>query len=99
MNAVSGIWLDPDIPQIILQQIIHPANYSSYLCGKNMLIYYCQKREAKDTDFNSFMYNYTLRSGRKHFCQYCLQVFRTADLLKCRINDCFKINGNQRIND
>ena len=41
------------------------------------------------------MYNHTLHSGRKHFCCYCLQAFRTAGKLKCYIKDCFKINGNQ----
>ena len=43
------------------------------------------------------MYDYTLRRGRKHFCCYSLQVFRKADVLKCHIKDCFKINGKQRI--
>ena len=27
-------------------------------------------------DFNTFMYNYTLHRGRKHFCYYCLQAFK-----------------------
>ena len=31
--------------------------------------------------------------GRKHFCHYCLQVFQTAEKLKCHIKDYFKING------
>ena len=44
-------------------------------------------------DFNTFMYNHTLRCGRKHFCRYCLQAFKTADKLTC----CFKINGKQSI--
>ena len=26
-------------------------------------------------DFNTFMYDHTLHSGRKHFCCYCLQAF------------------------
>ena len=43
------------------------------------------------------MYDYTQHRGRKHFCRYCLQTFRTADVLKCHINDCFKINGKQSI--
>ena len=30
------------------------------------------------------------------FC-YCLQAFRPTDVLKYHINDCFKINDNQRI--
>ena len=28
---------------------------------------------------------------------YCLQAFRTADVLKCHIKNCFKINGKQSI--
>ena len=43
------------------------------------------------------MYDYTQHRGRKHFCRYCLQTFRTADVLKCHINHCFKINGKQSI--
>ena len=49
-------------------------------------------------DFNTFMYDHTLHCGRKHFCRYCLQAFRTAEKLKCHIKDCFKINGKQTIN-
>ena len=48
-------------------------------------------------DFNTFMYDHTLHHGRKHFCCYCLQAFRTAEKLKCHIKDCFKINGKQTI--
>ena len=42
------------------------------------------------------MYDNTLHQGRKHFC-YCLQAFRTAEILKCHIKDCFKINGKQTV--
>ena len=45
------------------------------------------------------MYDHTLYRGRKHFCRYCLQAFRTVEKLKCRIKDCFKINGKQTIPD
>ena len=45
-------------------------------------------------DFSAFTYDHTLQRGRKHFCLYCLQAFSTVDILKCHINDCFKINGN-----
>ena len=48
-------------------------------------------------DFNTIMYEYTLHRERKHICCYCLQAFRTADVLKCHIKDCFKINGKERI--
>ena len=48
-------------------------------------------------DFITFMYDYTLYYGRKHFYRYCLQVFNTKGILKCHVNDCFKINGKKRI--
>ena len=43
------------------------------------------------------MYDHSLHCGRKHFCRYCLHVFNTEENLKHHINDCFKINGKQRI--
>ena len=47
--------------------------------------------------FNTLMYDHTLHHGRKSFCRYCLQPFRTAHALTCHIKNCFKINGKQRI--
>ena len=44
-------------------------------------------------DFNTFMYNHSLHRGRQGFCPYSLQAFNTKEILKCHINDCFKING------
>ena len=46
-------------------------------------------------DFNTFMYDHTLHRGRKNFCCYCLQAFRTAEKLKCHIKDYFKIDNKQ----
>ena len=43
-------------------------------------------------DSNTFRYDHTLHSGRKHFCRYCLEVFTTEEILKRHIKDCFKIN-------
>ena len=43
------------------------------------------------------MYDHTLHRGRKHFCRYCLQAFRTEEIFKSHIKDCFKINGKQRV--
>lgn len=48
-------------------------------------------------DFTTFMYDHTLHCGRKHFCCYCLQAFSTTEILKCHMNDCFKINGKHMI--
>ena len=42
-------------------------------------------------DFNTSMYDYLLHRERK----YCLQAFIKAEILKCHINDCFKINGKR----
>ena len=43
------------------------------------------------------MYDYTLNCGRKYFGHCFLQGLRRADVLRCHIKDCFKINGKQRI--
>ena len=43
------------------------------------------------------MYDHTLNHGRKCFCHYCLQAFKTVEKLKCHIKDCLKINGKQTI--
>ena len=43
------------------------------------------------------MYDHVLHRGRKYFCRYCLQAFRTVEKLKCHIKYCFKINGKQTI--
>ena len=48
-------------------------------------------------DFKTFMYDYTLHRGRKHFCCYCFQAFSTEEILIRHIKDCFKINGRKRI--
>ena len=48
-------------------------------------------------NFSTFMYDYTLHRGRRHFCRYCLQAFSTEEMLKLYIKDCFKVNGKQRI--
>ena len=45
--------------------------------------------------FSKFMYHHTLRCQRKHFC--CLQAFSTGEILKRRVNECFKINAKQII--
>ena len=34
---------------------------------------------------------------KKHFCRYCLKAFSTEEILKRQIENCFKINGKQRI--
>ena len=48
-------------------------------------------------DFNTFMYDYTLYRGRKHFCRYCLRAFSSKEILKSHIKYCFKTNDKKRI--
>ena len=43
------------------------------------------------------MYNHTLHHRKKHFYCYCLQAFSTEEILKCHVEDCFKIDGKQKI--
>ena len=31
--------------------------------------------------FNTFMYDHTPHSGKKHFCSYCLQAFSTQEVI------------------
>ena len=38
-------------------------------------------------DFNTFLYHHKLDCGRKSFCSYCLQGFRTAEKFKYHTND------------
>ena len=44
---------------------------------------------------NTFLYEYTLHLGRKHFCRYKLQCFGTVETMTCQIKGCFKTNGKQ----
>ena len=45
-----------------------------------------------------FIYDYTIDRRRKHFFFLLLLAsFRTTDVLKYNIDDCFKINGKQKI--
>ena len=48
-------------------------------------------------DLNTFKYNQTVHHDRKYFCNYWLQSFTNVEVLKRYVNDCFKINGRQRI--
>ena len=47
---------------------------------------------------NTFLYEYTLHLGRKHFCRYKLQCFGTVETMTCQIKGCSKTNGKQGIN-
>ena len=56
-----------------------------------------KKHYVLTKDLNTFMHDYTLHWGEKHFCCYCLQAFRTAENLKCHIKDYFKIIDKETI--
>ena len=43
-------------------------------------------------EFRTFMYDYTLHWGGKHFWRCYLQ---SKEILKCHMNEWFKINGNK----
>ena len=38
-----------------------------------------------------FIYDHSLHREKKHFCRYCLQALSAEKILKCHINNCFKI--------
>ena len=42
-------------------------------------------------DFNTFMYDQALHRGKKRFCRYYLQAFRTAEKLKFHIRFHFRL--------
>ena len=46
-------------------------------------------------DFNSSMYDHSLRRGKESFCRYNLQAFNTKEILKRHSKDCFKINDKK----
>ena len=77
-------------PMYLLKKYCEEKHVDLLVIGKGE-----KKHCVSIKDFNTFMYDHTLHRGRKHFCRYCLQAFRTADKLKCHIKDCFKINGKQ----
>ena len=64
-------------------------------CEKNIVGLFLVEEDKKQyvliKDFKTFIYNYTLHHGRKYFCRYCLQAFRTAKILKCHVNECFNL--------
>ena len=56
-----------------------------------------RKHYFPSKDFNTFMYDYTLHLRKKTFLSLLFTRFKTADVLKCHVDDCFKINGKQMI--
>ena len=63
------------------------------LLSKNVLTFIDIK---KSKDFNTVMYDLTLRRGRKYFCRYCLKAICTAEILKSHV-DCITVNGKRLI--
>ena len=52
------------------------------------LLLTCEKRKRQNVlfkDFSTFMYDHTLFLGRKNFYRYCLQAFRTEEILKRKV--------------
>ena len=48
-------------------------------------------------DFNKMMCNKTKHQHRKHFCMFCVQCFRTNEILAKHKSNCMIINGEQTI--
>ena len=71
--------------------------YQKNVVKKNMLIEEGRRHYFLIKDFNTFLYDYTLHCGRKHFSCYYLQAFSTVEILKSYSKHFFKINGRQRI--
>ena len=80
----------------------HPI-YVSKQCCKEKLVDLLFIGEGEKTlyalikDFNTFIYDYSLHHGKKHFCRYFLHALIKEEILKRHIKDCFKINGKQTI--
>ena len=76
--------------------------YHKNLVKKSILIYYLQKKKEKETMFLSKIsihscINHILHlRKKKHFWRFCLQSFRTEEILKCHIKDCLKINDKPK---
>ena len=49
-------------------------------------------------DFNSFMNSQSKHKERKNFCMYCLQCFKSKEILERHVERCLTINGTQEIN-
>ena len=80
----------------------HPIYVSKQCCEEkhvDLLLYEegGEKHYLLIEDFNTFMFDYSLHGGRKHFCCYSLNSFVTEEILKHNIKDCFKINGKQKL--
>ena len=83
-------------------KVKYPIHVSKKFCeDKHVDLLLIDEGEKKHyisiKDFNTCMYEQTLHRGRRHFCRYYLQAFRTAEKLKCHIKDFFKINVKQTI--
>ena len=59
-----------------------------------------KEKKKKLCSYQRFRYIHvwsTLHHERKYLCRYCLQAFRTAEILKCHFKHCFKINGKESV--
>lgn len=77
---------------IILFYILTPENKKTFREENEKYPIYVSKKKCEKKH-----YDRTLHHGRKDFCRYFLQVFKTESL-KCHNKCCFKINGKHRLN-
>ena len=61
-----------------------PSIYQKNVVKKKPTWFILNRRKRKKRhyvlikDFNTFMYDYTLHRGRKHFCHFCRFILETA---------------------
>ena len=81
VDASNGVWSGTYILQIIIQEEFDTL-------------------DGNKLDFKDIKYPVKIRNIHKierKSCCYCLQAFRTADILIYHIRDCFKVDARQKI--
>ena len=56
-----------------------------------------KKHDVLIKDFNTFIYDYSLHRGRKHFCHYFLHAFIQEKISKCHIKIGLTLIVNQEL--
>ena len=75
-----------------------PIHISNERFEDQMNTKYGKRHYVLIKDFNKFMYNQLKHKERKHFCMYCLQCFKSENILTKHVDNCLTINGKQAIN-
>ena len=75
---VSGYENKGKYPVYVSKKHCENKHFDLLMIGKGEKEHY-----AHIKDFSTFLYDYILHRWRKHFCRYCLKVFRIKEKLKC----------------